>query len=197
MKPNSFFEGIIDDLIQQQYAVVNGLFPSDVLNALKQHFSDLIEQEELRRARIGNQDNEVLNKQIRSDSICWIEEHPDNPQEQSYFNQVRSLSDYLNYNCFTGIQSWEFHYAKYDVGAFYKRHMDQFRNDDSRKFSLITYLNNNWKDDDGGELVMYLEHKTEKIKPEFGVSVIFRSDKVEHEVLPANRQRLSITGWLK
>ncbi|MDQ2656958.1 MAG: 2OG-Fe(II) oxygenase, partial [Bacteroidota bacterium] len=34
------------------------------------------------------------------------------------------------------------------------------------------------------------------ILPVLGRMVCFRSDQLEHEVLPATRPRLSLTGWL-
>jgi SM-20-related protein len=46
-------------------------------------------------------------------------------------------------------------------------------------------------------LVLYKDGQEIKINPEAGRIVFFESDKIEHEVLPANRQRMSVTGWLK
>jgi hypothetical protein len=42
------------------------------------------------------------------------------------------------------------------------------------------------------ELIAALE-----IWPEGGTLVAFLSDRFEHEVLPARRQRLSLTGWFR
>jgi SM-20-related protein len=43
---------------------------------------------------------------------------------------------------------------------------------------------------------MYLSDRTKDFLPMAGRLVIFRSDEIEHEVLPATRERLSITGWI-
>jgi SM-20-related protein len=80
--------------------------------------------------------------------------------------------------------------------------MDVFRNDDRRELSLICYLNErDWDIRDGGELVLYLPGKTNEnvkvIHPMPGQLVLFLSREIEHEVKPALRNRMSLTGWLK
>ena len=79
----------------------------------------------------------------------------------------------------------------------YKRHLDRFRNDERRKFSVVTYLNEEWTEADGGTLVLYPDGREIRVLPEWGTTVVFKSDLLEHEVLPANRARYSVTGWLK
>jgi SM-20-related protein len=109
-----------------------------------------------------------------------------------------SIRAALNHNLnYTDINGYEFHYAMYETGSCYKKHLDQFRNNSSRKYSLIFYLNEDWQENDGGELCIYDGGDVQKILPVTGKSVFFRSDELPHEVLVANRPRLSITGWLK
>jgi SM-20-related protein len=43
---------------------------------------------------------------------------------------------------------------------------------------------------------MYVPDGPVDILPLAGRLVCFRSDQIEHEVLPATRERLSLTGWL-
>lgn len=62
---------------------------------------------------------------------------------------------------------------------------------------MIMYLNSDWQIDDGGELCIYNEDDCQHISPTQGKSVFFKSDELEHEVLLANKPRMSITGWLK
>ncbi|MFK7772205.1 MAG: 2OG-Fe(II) oxygenase [Saprospiraceae bacterium] len=75
--------------------------------------------------------------------------------------------------------------------------MDRFKNDNSRKYSVVTYLNQNRQVDDGGALVIYTDEGAVTILPEWGRTVIFKSDLLEHEVMVSKKDRLSITGWLK
>lgn len=90
------------------------------------------------------------------------------------------------------------HFALYAPNAFYKRHLDQHKNQDTRVLTVVTYLNESWEDSDGGELQIYLEHgQTVKVKPRAGTLVCFLSSEYEHEVLPAKRERASLTGWFR
>ena len=82
----------------------------------------------------------------------------------------------------------------YPPGSYYKKHLDQFKRDDHRKLSVICYLNENWKKEEGGQLRMYMPDATLDFLPLEGRLVCFRSDQIEHEVLPATRERKSITG---
>ena len=200
MEPENFFhqfEAIIDGIVDHNYAVVEGLFEQEVLSGLKQELLRLLEEEEFKRAGIGNQFNLTEEKAIRSDKIHWIENGSEQPSESAFVDRVGQFSNYLNRTCYTGIHDWEFHYACFEKGNFYKRHLDRFKNDESRKFSVVTYLNDDWKEEDGGTLVLYLPPGDVKIAPRWGTTVIFKSDLIEHEVLPANRNRYSVTGWLK
>ena len=75
---------------------------------------------------------------------------------------------HLNSTCYTGISSYEFHYTLYEAGSFYKKHIDQFRNNDSRQFSMIIYLNKNWEEDDGGELCIHHKGHLKTFLPKTG-----------------------------
>jgi SM-20-related protein len=107
---------------------------------------------------------------------------------------------YLNRTCYLGLKDFEAHYAVYPPETFYKRHLDQFKYNDHRKITFITYLNENWKTTDGGEICLYLPgangEETVKFLPEAGRFLLFRSDLLEHEVKITQRERYSITGWM-
>jgi SM-20-related protein len=63
--------------------------------------------------------------------------------------------------------------------------------------SLIIYLNKDWKNGDGGELRIYPQgNNSSDIQPLFNRCILFRSDTLEHEVLTANKDRRSVTGWM-
>jgi SM-20-related protein len=49
----------------------------------------------------------------------------------------------------------------------------------------------------GGELILYGASGVESVAPTFGTTVIFPSAELEHEVLPARRERYSVSGWLR
>ncbi len=164
---------------------------------LKANLFNLYSEDKLRSAGTGNGAAPVQDKSIRGDLIFWLDPKNNNAAETEFFNILDVFIAHLNSTCYTGITGYEFHYTLYEPGMFYKKHVDRFRNNPSRQFSMIFYLNENWKEEDGGQLCIYNNEKIQKIYPENGKSVFFKSDKLEHEVLPANRPRMSITGWLK
>ncbi|MAB48630.1 MAG: oxidoreductase [Flavobacteriaceae bacterium] len=195
---NPLYENIITDLTSKQYSIIDNFFTSEEVVSLRQSLLQKYEEDAFKKSAIGNRTNEVIKKAIRGDIILWIDESNINASEQLFFNKINDLKDYLNRTCFLGINQKEFHYAIYPEGTFYKRHLDTFQNDDRRKLSFVCYLNEeDWKPENGGELVLYLEKGEEVVYPFPGKVVIFESQILEHEVKPVNTQRLSITGWLK
>lgn len=199
---NPQYEKVINDIISQQYSVVEDFFSKEEVHALRQSLLEKHEEDRFKKAAIGNRVNEVIVKSIRGDVILWIDETKANAAEQLFFNKINSLVNYLNKTCFLGILHKEFHYALYPKGTFYKRHLDTFQNDDRRKLSFVCYLNDeDWKPENGGELVLYLDENgnevPKSIYPFPGRVVIFESQIIEHEVKPVETERLSITGWLK
>jgi SM-20-related protein len=192
------YEKIIDDLLQKQYSVVDDFFSSDEVENLRSSLIQKYDEEDFKKAAIGNQFNEVVVKAIRGDFIYWIDELKANSEEEMFLDKIQHFTNYLNRTCFLGIQEKEFHYALYPEGTFYKRHLDTFQNDDSRKLSIVCYLNDeDWKEEFGGELVIYKLEEKIAIYPLKGRMVVFESQALEHEVKPVKKERLSITGWLR
>jgi SM-20-related protein len=192
------YEAIITDILKQQYSVVDGFFSNEEVEDLRSSLLQKYEEEEFKKAAIGNQFNELIVKSIRGDFISWIDESQANRKELPFFTSVENFTNYLNSTCFLGICEREFHYALYPEGTYYKRHLDTFQNDDSRKLSIVCYLNDeDWLPEFGGELVIYKPEGEVSVYPLKGRMVIFESQVLEHEVKPVKRERLSITGWLK
>ena len=148
-------------------------------------------------AKIGNNSNLTTDKIIRSDVIYWLDRKHNNIYENSFFDLIDEFVEYLNTTCFTGITGYEFHYAYYDKGCSYKRHLDQFKDNQGRAYSMIMYLNSDWVPTDGGQLRIYHHNKIQTISPLNGKCVFFKSSELEHEVLLNFKPRMSITGWLK
>ncbi|WP_159022202.1 2OG-Fe(II) oxygenase [Formosa sp. L2A11] len=196
------YEKIIDDLLSQQYSIIDNFFDENEVSQLRDSILLKYEEDAFKKAAIGNRVNETVAKTIRGDVIMWIDEQTAKPPETLFFNKINALVAYLNRTCFLGILHKEFHYAVYPEGTFYKRHLDTFQNDDRRKLSFVCYLNNEvWKPENGGELAIYTNENgvevEQKIYPFPGRVVIFESQILEHEVKPVKTKRLSITGWLK
>jgi SM-20-related protein len=195
---NPKYEKIIDDLLNQQFSIVDDFFSETETTSLRDSLLLKHQEDEFKKAAIGNQFNEQIIKSIRGDFISWIDENNANEAESLFFGKVEDFVQYMNRTCFLGIQDKEFHYALYPEGTFYKKHLDTFQNDSRRKLSIVCYLNEeDWKEEFGGELVIYKENEEIAILPMKGRVVIFESQVLEHEVKPVKKERLSITGWLK
>lgn len=191
------FNCLIDSYINNKVGIADH-FLSDTLAAdLKQNLISLFQQNQLLSAGIGNDRIVVNNQLVRGDSIYWLDRKHDTPCENVFFDLMDNFVGYLNQTCYTGITGYEFHYTLYQKGSFYKKHLDQFQNNDSRKYSMIMYLNTDWQAADGGELCIHQNNTYQNISPENGRTVFFKSNELLHEVLCTQKSRMSITGWLK
>ncbi|MGB5944411.1 MAG: 2OG-Fe(II) oxygenase [Leeuwenhoekiella sp.] len=200
---NLLYERVIDDLLERNYSIVEDFFNDAEVDELRNAVKSVYEEDRFKKAAIGNQRNEEINRGIRGDFILWINEAEGRAVEKRFFLKINDLVAYLNRTCFLGILQKEFHYAVYPTGTFYKRHLDTFQNDDRRKLSMVCYLNDDsWVAANGGELTLYFPSAAGEshldIIPKPGRVVIFESQVLEHEVKPVlASQRYSITGWLK
>jgi SM-20-related protein len=188
---------LIDSFLENNIGIDTDFLSEDLSNGLQENIKHLQADDLMTFAGVGNETIMDTKQQMRGDRIYWMDKNHDNTFEQQFLHQVESFIERLNSTCYTGINGYEFHYAVYGQGAGYKRHKDQFKNDSNRKYSLINYLNNNWLEADGGQLLVYQNDDVQKIQPQAQTAVFFKSDEMEHEVVKANRNRMSITGWLK
>lgn len=195
------FEPIIDGILTHGYGIADDFLRPNEVSALAARLHERRAAGQFRVAGIGNQ-QVTVETNIRGDEILWLDEASATPEERAFLQRIGEFVEYVNRTCYLGLRDYEFHYALYPPGTFYKRHLDQFRSDSRRKLSVICYLNTDWRATDGGQLALYLpqEDGTERtvtIVPAGGRLVCFESGRLEHEVLPATRERLSVTGWLK
>lgn len=109
-------------------------------------------------------------------------------------------------------------------GEGYNRHRDSFPRqmvpcnpndgeaETSRQLTCLLYLNQEWMHEDGGQLRLFTEpgvtiHGAGEgfnfwgvsgydINPSFGRMVVFRSELVDHAVMPCYRERSALTFWI-
>lgn len=195
---NNKIENILNDLEQQGWSVQENFFSTELIQQLKETLTDFHQQGILKQAGIGRKNAFHIEQSIRSDEISWFDENNLNESQESFLNITKQLQDEINQHFYLGLFELEVHFALYAPDAFYKRHLDQHKNQDARIITLITYLNENWNEEDGGELQLYLKDgKTVSVMPKAGTLVCFMSAEFEHEVLPAKRERASLTGWFR
>jgi SM-20-related protein len=190
------FEQIADGLAEAGFAVVDNFLTNDEVDAILD--LDLFREGivNFRKAGIGKESQLQINESIRGDYIRWVDRNEAPPPAKVYMDRLQSLCEYLNQSLYLSLKDYEIHFTIYPAGSYYKRHLDQFKKDDHRKLSVICYLNKEWKEPHGGQLRMHLSDWAIDLLPLSGRLVCFRSDQIEHEVLPATRERLSLTGWM-
>jgi len=193
------FEELIQGLIDNKYGCCNNFLLPVTSAGLRANMGFLDASGKMKEAGVGNKTDFQNDKLIRNDKVNWIEEQSIDQFEMVYLQKIWRFIRYLNGTCFTSIKNFESHYSSYKKGNFYKRHLDQFKNEKKRQYSIVLYLNQDWKTEDEGLLSLYpFEEKQKNISPVEGRMVFFRSDEMEHEVHSSStRERRSIAGWLK
>ena len=189
---------IFDELIDSYLATNVGMVKNFLNKALSANLADnitaLYANDLLLSAGTGNDLLVNHNKLIRSDKIYWLDRIHNDSYENEFFDLMDRFVNHLNSTCYAGITGYEFHYSLYEEGSFYKRHLDNFKQNGTRAFSMIMYLNS---EVDGGALRIYQGNSSQDITPNAGKSVFFKSNELEHEVLVTHLPRMSVTGWLK
>ena len=194
---NLSFETLIAGYIENKVGISENFISDELAAHLKLNLLALNDDHLLLTAGTGNATKLTHNTAVRSDVIYWLDKKHNNVHENAFFVLIEAFIEYLNSSCYAGITSYEFHYSLYEAGSFYVKHLDRFKDNPGREFSMISYLNNNWQINDGGELLIHQPNNNQKITPTQGKTVFFKSDELEHEVLVTNERRMSVTGWLK
>lgn len=191
------FENVVSDLVSDGFSIQKGGMPSFVTQALIE-CQGALSSNHYSHAGIGRADKFQHASKIRGDEICWIT--GESEQGALWLAWCEALKTYINKTLFMGLFSFESHFACYSPGKYYKRHVDAFRGQGNRVLSLVTYLNETWQPQDGGELILYANDNDINgisVLPEKGTFVVFLSEKFPHEVLPSTRERHSVAGWFR
>lgn len=191
------FARIVDDLATHGWSQQSVFIPTDLTTELAKECRKRAQCGQLELAGIGRGVAKVVHTGIRGDKIQWLESDQHVAVDR-YLALMEHIRVAINQTLFLGLEDFEGHFALYPAGAFYKKHLDRFRDDDRRVVTCIAYLNEQWLPEQGGELRMYLDDgQTHDVVPQAGTLIVFMSAQWPHEVLPATRDRLSITGWLR
>lgn len=181
-------------------AVIEHFLPDDAIAALRTEAQRLRAEDAFRQAGIGAGGDFRRRDDIRGDEILWIEPESAPGALQQALAAFEVLRLAVNRELQLGLFDFECHLARYAPGAGYKRHYDQFRDNNRRQLTVTLYLNEHWQDTDGGTLRVFLDDdgaRTLDVKPEGGTLVAFLSARFAHEVLPCTRERFSLTGWFR
>lgn len=188
---------LLDDLAEQGWAIATNALPADLTLELAKECRERANEGALQPAGVGRGSAHWVQEGVRGDHIQWLEPGQCAAGDR-YLAMLDDLRGQLNQALYLGLEDYEGHFALYPPGTFYQKHLDRFRDDDRRAVSAVFYLNSDWLPEQGGALRLYLAAGRElDVLPEAGTLVLFLSADLPHEVLPATRERLSLTGWLR
>ena len=190
------YDSVIDALVDQGSIIVDDFLSAELTQALRDEVNDL-NQKGINRAGVGRGGDQQVNSDIRSDKTQWLDGES-NAQKQ-LLAQCNALRIEVNRHLFMGLYDYEAHFAVYEPGSFYQKHVDAFKGRSNRVLTNVIYLNDEWQSDWGGELAVYDEtdQLIERVLPKGGRAIFFLSERFPHEVLKTQKQRLSIAGWYR
>jgi len=213
---SSITEDDLHELSKNHYCIIPNFLSDDLQESLRRDVNQLREEGHFKIAKIGQDSTNMLNQQIRVAETCFIggpRDIPDNNARTQMTSLLQSVCARLSQNEILKSPKLdqnlsELLYAYYPQGGFYRRHRDAIAGSASvlRTYSLLLYLNGDWKETDGGHLRMHMDSGGDElpvgeepnyldVAPTGGTLVIFDSEKIPHEVLDTNAERLAIVGW--
>ena len=187
------YEYITDRLVEDGFVVIKEMFQDgldkELLESAKKHT--------FKQAGISQSSALHIDNQRRRDKICWLES--EDVAQKKFLTFCEGLQNYLNRSLYLGLSYYEAHFAIYEEGDFYEKHLDSFMGSKNRVVTTVYYLNEDFTKDDGGELLIYDEENNliTTVIPQTNTMVIFLSEKFPHEVRPAKKERYSIAGWFR
>ncbi|WP_394125658.1 2OG-Fe(II) oxygenase [Vibrio hepatarius] len=184
---------LIDALFTQGYYVWDDFLSEDEVSQLRDSIP-----EEWKKARIGRNDEVMRESAIRSDKIQWLRRDM-GQAVGAFLDKMEQIRLEANRHFFLGLFEYEAHFAKYEKGDFYQKHLDCFKGNENRRLTTVFYMNESWSEEDAGELVVYdlNDNVIATIPPRSGRLFVFFSEQFPHEVLPTNAERYSIAGWFR
>lgn len=192
--PPPTFDALATGLEKRGFVVQPNGLPPDVALALTE-YAAATRFVDYHSAAVGRGSGQQRNRFVRRDRIHWMDERK--PSLLPWRAWTEALRMHLNRQLFLGLFSFESQLAHYRPGDFYRVHFDAFRGEANRVVSLVTYLNEHWKEGDGGELVLHTTAGAVRVAPVYRTVVLFLSEEVPHEVMPARRDRYSVAGWFR
>lgn len=190
-------ERIATAVATQGHCLIDDAFPADLAEQLAMS-CNAAPPAAFKAAGIGRLHSHQRDASVRSDAIRWLD--PASSPDDAYLETMDDLRAALNRKLFLGLFDYECHYARYEPGAFYRLHVDAFAGQKNRVLSTVLYLNPDWREEEGGDLLLYEKGAAvpfARVLPHHNRLMVFLSERFPHEVLPATRARHSIAGWFR
>lgn len=191
-------ELIANAIFHHGFCILDNYLQQDHYLALQTTVQSLHEQGLFCAAKIGSQSLKTHHTAIRNDHILWLDRDIGHDGIDTYLTTMDELCNTFNQTLFLGLVDYEAHFAVYPPNSFYKKHIDQFSTTKDRRISCVYYLNADWTEAFGGELILYDKNSQPMttILPLGNRFVCFDSE-FPHEVRTAYQMRYSIAAWLK
>lgn len=195
-------ECLLEGMDRNGWVVVPGFLAADDSRRLRDECEVACENGGFRPAGVGRGKDLKIREDIRRDQVMWLTPGESSAEQEGYLARLEILRLALNQRFFLGLFEFEGHFAIYQEGAFYTAHLDRHAGTTDRIVTAILYLNEDWQPEDGGELKIWTtpgrkDGPFELIEPRMGTLVCFLAGDFWHEVMPARKTRMSITGWFR
>lgn len=189
---DNLYETITDALVNDGCIVLENALDPHLCKELTQISKNITSYKQA-----GISHKSTLDENRRKDKIHWLDD--DNEATCKYLYFAKELQNHLNRHLYLGLQYYESHFALYEAGDFYEKHLDAFQNSKNRVVTTVYYLNEEYNSTNGGELIIYDNEgrQIKKIMPNANTLVVFMSEDFPHEVLPSRTRRHSIAGWFR
>lgn len=197
--PPSGTEAVTTQLSKQGYAIVPAFFSPALMRGLRRELLWRDRRGEFAYAAIGQGVERQQRPDIRGDRTCWLT--GDSLAQRRLGMEMEQLRQAVNLSLGLGLFELESHFAIYEPGAGYQRHLDTFSRDAARQLSVVLFLNDDWRVEDGGCLRLWpapdAAEPLPDVLPHIGTLVCFLSADIPHQVCVTQRTRYSIAGWFK
>jgi len=186
-------------LAEQGWYCCDAFIDATLVRELQHEAATRFAHGELKAGAVGAGVGRARRPDVRGDEISWLMEDG-SPVTGAIDERFEALRLAINRELMLGLFEHEAHFARYAPGTFYTRHVDTFADRSSRVVSTVLYLNEHWREEEGGALRLYLDDAPARhldFLPRAGRLITFMSARFPHEVLPARRERWSLTGWYR
>ena len=158
---------ISEELANSGWCVIPDYYETALIHDLNQDLSAYRTADALSPAGIGRGGDFKIDDTVRNDKTHWLTRETE--AQTRFLDIMESLRSAMNRRLFLGLFEFEAHFALYEPGGFYQKHKDSFTGAANRILTTVTYLNENWQDEDGGYLIIHApetEREIARIKPE-------------------------------
>ncbi|MEP7933615.1 hypothetical protein ABJZ01_13255, partial [Vibrio parahaemolyticus] len=124
---------LIDALATDGYYIWDDFLSEDEVTQLRDCIPD-----NWKKARIGRNDDVTRIESIRSDKIQWLKPAMGQPIA-NYLSKMEEIRQEVNRHFFLGLFEYEAHFAKYEKGDFYQKHLDCFKGNENRRLTTAFF----------------------------------------------------------